>query len=230
MQAKNYPINKWAKDDQPREKLLRKSPLSLSDAELLAILINNGIKGKSAVDLGREIMKLFNYNLNALFKMNAKELLELPGIGKAKAVTIMAALELGRRRHAIEIKESPVLNTSRSAAVYLRTLLRDSPVEIFGILYLNTGNRIIHFDTISQGGVSSTVVEPRQIMKKALQEDAAHLILCHNHPSGNTQPSAADKLLTKRIQNAANLLEISIVDHIIVSEEGYFSFADEGIL
>ena len=230
MQAKKPSIKDWALDDQPREKLLRKSPMALSDAELLAILINQGDTEKSAVDLGREVFKLGNDNLNDLFKLTVKELMSLRGIGEAKAVTIVAALELGRRRHALEVFSQPVVTNSRDVANHLRALLRDRPSEVFAVFYLSQSNRVNHFNIVSEGGLTGTIADPRLIVKKALEEDAVNLILCHNHPSGNLQPSSADQLLTRKIKDAARLFDITILDHIIVSEEGYFSFADEGIL
>lgn len=230
MQSKNYPITQWAIDDQPREKLLRKSPMALSDSELLAILINKGTPKMSAVDLGREIMKMGQNNLNDLFKLTVSELKTLPGIGTAKAVTVVAALELGRRRHASEPQKKITLSNSQESANYLRALLRDQPAEVFGAIYLNQASKVNHFDMISHGGITGTIADPRMIIKKALEEDAVNIILCHNHPSGNLQPSAADRQLTRKIKEAAALFDIRLLDHIIVSEEGYFSFADENIL
>jgi DNA repair protein RadC len=230
MQSKNYSIKEWAEDDRPREKLLSKRPTALSDSELLAILINNGNKKQSAVELGRDIMKLAKNNLNDLFKLTVKELITLPGIGPAKAITIVAALELGRRRYAKEGLGKSIVTSSHDVANHLRALLRDRTSEAFGVLYLNQSNRINHFGIVSEGGITSTVADPRLIIKKALEEEAVNLILCHNHPSGNLKPSAADQLLTHKIKEAATLFDIRVLDHIIVSEEGYYSFADEGIL
>lgn len=230
MQAKNYPINKWAEDDRPREKLLSKSPNTLSNSELLAILIQYGVKGKSAVDLAQDIMRFSNNDLNVLFKVTVKELMSVKGVGMTKAVSIVAALELGRRRHALESFDGSVVTNSRDVAQYLRTLLRDRPSEVFAVLYLSQSNRISHFNIISEGGITGTIADPRLIIKRALEENAVNLILCHNHPSGNLQPSAADQLLTQKIKQAALLFDIKVLDHIIVSEEGYYSFADEGNL
>jgi DNA repair protein RadC len=230
MQSKNYPINKWALDDRPREKLLSKSPMALSDAELLAILINSGNTEMSAVELGREVMKLCNNNLNDLFKLTVNELRTIRGIGRARAITIVAALELGRRRHAAELKKNFKVTASHDVAKHLRTLLRDLNAEVFAVLYLNKANKIIYFGIISQGGITGTIVDPRLIIRKALEEDALNLILCHNHPSGSLLPSQADKAITQKVKEAARLFDITVIDHIIVSEEGYYSFADEGIL
>lgn len=230
MQAKNYPIHEWAEDDRPREKLLSKSPNHLSNSELLAILLRLGSKGKSAVDLAQDILKGCNDNLNDLFKVTVKELMAVRGVGLTKAVTIAAAFELGRRRHALEAFDRSVVSNSRDVAQYLRTLLRDRPAEVFAVMYLSQSNRIKRFHIMSEGGLTSTIVDPRLIIRKALEEEAVNLILCHNHPSGSLLPSAADQLLTRKIKDAARLFDIAILDHIIVSEEGYFSFADENIL
>jgi DNA repair protein RadC len=230
MQAKNYPIKKWAIDDRPREKLLSKNTMHLSNSELLAILLQHGIKGKSAVELGQDIMNVGDNNLNNLFKLTINDLKAIKGVGNAKAATIMAALELGRRRNAMESFDKSIVNNSRDVAAYLRTLLRDQPAEVFAVLYLSQSNRIRFFHILSEGGITGTVADPRLIVKKALEVNALHLILCHNHPSGNLQPSQADQLLTHKIKEAARLFDISVLDHIIVSEEGYYSFADEGNL
>jgi DNA repair protein RadC len=230
MQAKNYPIKDWAKDDRPREKLLSKNTMHLSNSELLAILLHHGVKGKSAIELGQDIMNYGGNNLNSLFKLTINDLKSIKGVGDAKAATIMAALELGRRRNATESFDKSIVNNSREVAAYLRTLLRDQPAEVFAVLYLSQSNRIRHFHILSEGGITGTVADPRLIVKKALEVNALNLILCHNHPSGNLQPSQADQLLTHKIKDAARLFDISVLDHIIVSEEGYYSFADEGNL
>lgn len=230
MQAKKYPIKHWAEEDRPREKLLSKNPTHLSNTELLAILIRLGSKGKSAIDLAQDIMKFGNNDLNSLFKLTVKDLMSIRGIGMSKAVTILAALELGRRRHALEAFDRSVVTNSRDVANYLRTLLRDRHSEIFAVLYLSVSNRIRHFAIISEGGITGTVADPRLVMKKALEVNAVNLILCHNHPSGHLQPSHADHLITQKIKNAAQLFDITVLDHLIVSDEGYYSFADEGTL
>lgn len=235
MELQKLPIREWAPDDRPREKLLSKSPISLSDAELLAILIGCGTPDHSAVDLAREILKLGGNSLNELGKLPTSEFRKIPGIGPARAVTIAAALELGRRRQALtclgrSISDKPLITNSREVASWLQTLLRDLSYEVFTVLFLNRGNRLTHFETISQGGITSTVVDPRLLFKLAIRENAVSLILCHNHPSGRLEPSQADKDLTQKLKNASKFLDINILDHIIVSDEGYFSFADQGIL
>jgi DNA repair protein RadC len=221
-------IKNWATDDRPREKLIAKGAETLSNAELLAILINNGNKQKSAVDLARDIMLLGQNNLNELGKLSVKEFQQIKGIGVAKAITIAAALELGRRRQAAEVLPKIVVNNSKQIAAYLRALLKDYSYEVFAVLFLNRANKINHYEIISRGGISGTVADPRIILKKALEEDATSIVLSHNHPSGNLKPSRADELLTKKIKEAAAYFDIEVVDHIIVSEEGYYSFADEG--
>lgn len=230
MQAKNYPIKDWAEEDRPREKLLSKNPMHLSNSELLAILLRMGSTGQSAVDLAQDILKYANNDLNTLFKLTINDLMCIRGIGMSKAAAILAALELGRRRHALEAFDRSVVSNSHEVANYLRTLLRDRPTEMFAVLYLSVSNRIRHFGIISEGGITGTVVDPRLILKKALEVNAVNLILCHNHPSGHLQPSAADRLITRKIKEAAQLFDITLLDHLIVSDEGYFSFADEGVM
>lgn len=230
MQEKKYSIKQWAKDDRPREKLLINGAENLSNSELLAILIHNGTREKTAVDLAKEILKLGKDNLNELGKLTVKELMKIKGIGEAKAITIAAALELGRRRQASSSLERAVVNTSNDIAQYLQTVLKDYRHEVFAVLFLNRANKIKHFEIVSQGGITGTVADPRVILKKALDEDAVSIILCHNHPSGSLKPSRADEELTAKIKEAARYFDIRVVDHIIVSESGYYSFADEGIL
>ncbi len=230
MQEHKYPINQWSKDDRPREKLLYTGAENLSNSELLAILIQNGTRQKSAVDLAKEIMKLGKDNLAELGKLSIKELMKIKGIGEAKAITIVAALELGRRRQAGEILGKKTAASSNDIADYLQTKLKDYRHEVFAVLFLNRANKIKHFEIISQGGITGTVADPRIILRKALEEDAVNIILCHNHPSGSLRPSKADEQLTQKIKQAALFLDINVLDHLIVSEDGYYSFADEGIL
>ncbi|MEN9569518.1 MAG: hypothetical protein RL172_749 [Bacteroidota bacterium] len=224
------PIKNWAADDRPREKLLLKGPEALSNSELLAILINNGHKEKSAVDLAKEVLQLGSNQLNELGKISLTSLKKVKGIGQAKAVIIAAALELGRRRHAETLLDKTIITASRDIALYLRTVIKDFTHEVFGVLYLNKANRVKHFEIISRGGITGTVADPRIILKKALETDATSLILCHNHPSGNVKPSIADQELTLKIKEAARYMDINVLDHIIVSEEGYYSFSDNGLL
>ena len=223
-------IKNWATDDRPREKLLIKGAAALSNSELLAILINNGSKNKSAVELAKEILKLGNDNLNELGKLSIADFKKIKGIGEAKSITIAAAQELGRRRHAAAGLEKLVVKSSREIAQYLQANLKDYNHEVFAVVFLNQANKINHFQIISNGGITGTVADPRVILKRALEENATSLVLCHNHPSGSLKPSKADEQLTLKIKEAAGFLDIKVVDHLIVSDEGYYSFADEGIL
>jgi DNA repair protein RadC len=230
MQENKYSIKHWAKDDRPREKLLLKGPESLSNSELLAILIHNGTKEKTAVDLAKEILKLGKDDLNQLGKLSITDLMRIKGVGEAKAITIAASLELGRRRQGASFIEKSKISSSSDIAGYLQTILRDHIREVFAVIFLNRANKIIHFEIISEGGITGTVADPRIILRKALEENAVGIILCHNHPSGSLKPSRADEELTKKIKEAARYFDIQVIDHIIVSEMGYYSFADEGIL
>jgi DNA repair protein RadC len=230
MQEHKYSIKQWAKDDRPREKLLLKGPHTLSDSELLAILIAIGTREKSALDLAKDVLTLGKNHLRDLGKLTVKELMKVKGIGEAKAITIVAALEIGRRRQALASREKEVITSSSDVAIYLQTLLKDHRHEVFAVLFLNRANKINHFQVISQGGITGTVADPRIILKRALEEDAVSLILCHNHPSGSLKPSRADEELTQKIKEAAKYFDIKVLDHLIVSDDGYFSFADEGIL
>ena len=223
-------IKNWAVDDRPREKLLTNGASSLSDSELLAILINIGNKDKSAVDLAREVLKLGKNNLNELGKLTVHDMTKIKGIGAAKAITLSAALELGRRRQASGALPKQVVHSSSDIAAYLQIILKDYAYEVFAVVFLNRANKINHFEIISRGGITGTVADPRVILKKALEEEATSIVLCHNHPSGNLRPSKADEDLTLKIKEAAKYFDIRVLDHVIVSEDGYFSFADEGIL
>ena len=230
MQEQKYSIKLWAKDDRPREKLLLKGPAVLSNSELIAILINNGTKEKSAVELAQEVLKIGKDNLHELGKLSVKELMRVKGIGEAKAISIVAAMELGSRRQALAYREKPVITSSSDVANYLQVLLKDYKHEVFAVVFLNRSNKINHFQIISEGGITGTVADPRLILKKALEEDAVSMILCHNHPSGSLKPSKADEELTYKIKEAAKYFDIKVLDHLIVSDDGYYSFADEGIL
>jgi len=225
-------ITGWAVTDRPREKLMLKGPRTLSEAELLAILIRTGRKDKNAVEIARELLRLSKNDLNELGKRSVRELMKIKGIGLAKAVTIAAALELGRRRQSAASLKKPIIKDSRTAAAYLGPLLEDYSYEVFVVLYLNQGGRIKQEDIeiVSQGGITSTVVDPRIVFKKALELGAVSIIVCHNHPSGNLQPSQADKNLTTKLAEGAKFLDIKLLDHIIVGDKGYFSFADSGLL
>lgn len=223
-------IRNWAEDDRPREKLIRNGAEALSNAELLAVLLNNGTRNKSAVELARDVLDDSGRELNELARKSIPELTRLNGIGSAKAVTILAALELGRRKQATPPQGKKFFSGSDDVAVYLKNCLADKSHEVFGVLYLNQANRVNHFEIISEGGITGTVADPRIILRKALEKKAVSIILCHNHPSGNLKPSVADKELTFKVREAARYHEIQVLDHIIVSETGYYSFADNGNL
>src|SRR3954471_5149805 len=224
-------IKNWAQDDRPREKMMLKGIESLSNAELIAILINNGTKEKSAVDVSKELLSAANNDLQQLGKLSVKEILKLKvkGIGEAKAIAIAAALELGVRRDA-SFKKKDVVMHSKDIAEFLKAKLQYKKHEVFAVIFLNRSNKINHFEIISEGGITGTVADPRIILKKALSHDAVSLVLCHNHPSGSVKPSRQDEELTHKIKEASKFFDIQVLDHIIVSEEGYFSFADEGII
>lgn len=226
----NYPIKQWAADDRPREKLLAKGPASLSNSELLAILVRNGTKEKTAVDLAKDILRLGKNDLHELGKISVKQLMKIKGVGRVKAITIAASLELGRRRQTIPLSNKIAINTSADIARFLQAVLKDYRHEVFIVMYLNRANKVAHFEIISEGGITGTVADPRVILRKALEENAVNIVLCHNHPSGSIKPSKADEYLTKKIKEAAGFLDIKVLDHIIVSEYGYYSFADEGLL
>ena len=223
-------ITEWAVEDRPREKLIHKGTSSLSDAELLGILISSGTRDKSAVDLGRELLGLVNNNLNSLGKLSISEIKQLHGIGTARAVTIAAALELGRRRKLAETPESSQIKSSQDVADIFQPLLSDLLHEEFWILFLNRSNRVIARMKMSQGGISGTVTDVRLIMKKALEHLASGIIVCHNHPSGNLNPSEADSKITRKIKEAGEIMDIQLLDHLIISEKDYYSFADNGLL
>ncbi len=223
-------IKNWAMDDRPREKLVTKGKEALSDSELLAILLQTGSGKKSAVDLAKEILQKNDNKLNNLSKQSLESLMKVKGIGQAKAITIIAAMELGRRREATASWNQKFLSDSANVASYLQNLLKDHHHEVFVVLFLNSRNTVLHHEVVSTGGINFTVVDHRLIFHKAIELKAVKLILCHNHPSGNLNPSAQDELLTDKINKAGKLLDIRIVDHLIVSEEGYYSFADNGKL
>lgn len=223
-------ITDWAVEDRPREKLIRKGLFSLSDAELLAILISSGTRKKSAVDLGRELLGIVNNNLNSLGKLTVPDLLKIQGIGPARAVTIAAALELGRRRNLAMMPDTNHIKSSKEVADIFLPLLSDLSHEEFWVLLLNRSNRVIEKMRMSQGGISGTVTDVRIIMKKAVEHLASGIIVCHNHPSGNINPSESDAKITQKIKEAGTLLDIQLLDHLIISGRDYYSFADNGLL
>ncbi|HAQ21363.1 MAG TPA: hypothetical protein DCR40_19360 [Prolixibacteraceae bacterium] len=227
---KKLSIKEWAVEDRPREKMQTKGIRSLSEAELIAILIGSGNLDESAVEVSRRILASVNNNLNELGKKTISDLRKFKGIGEVKAITIMSALELGRRRKESEPDEKPKVITSADAASIFKPLLSDLPHEEFWILLLNRNNIYIDKMMVSQGGLVGTVIDVRIILRKALENGACSLILCHNHPSGNLVPSEADKDITKKIQEAGKHMDIPVLDHLIIGNGSYFSFADEGLI
>jgi len=225
-----FSIKSWAEEDRPREKLLQKGKKSLSDAELIAILIGSGSREETAVALSKRILNSVENNLNDLGKCTVSELMKFKGIGEAKAITIAAALELGRRRQLSDIKDRPQIKSSKDAYDVIAPILLDLPHEEFWILLLNRANRVMHRVCISKGGVAGTVVDSKIIFLRAIEHLASSIILCHNHPSGNLRPSQADLDITRKLKSAGQTLDISVLDHLIVSENGYYSFADKGVL
>lgn len=227
---KNISIKNWAEEDRPREKLLSQGIETLSDSELIAILIGSGSKNESAVELSKRILNSAGNNLNALGKYSVNELKKFKGIGEARAISIVAALELGKRRTKSDVILRESINCSSDAAIIFQQMLCDLPYEEFWILMLNRANKIIDKKRISSGGVSGTVSDPKIILKAAIDKLASGIIVCHNHPSGNINPSRADTELTKKLKQACSLVDISFIDHLIVSEKTYYSFADEGVI
>lgn len=227
---KKLSIKEWAVEDRPREKMQAKGVRSLSEAELIAILIGSGNLEESAVEVSRRIMASVNNNLNELGKKTIVDLQKFKGIGPAKAITIAAAMELGRRRKESEPDEKPKVVTSGDAAAIFKPLLSDLPHEEFWVLLLNRNNLVIDKTMVSQGGLAGTVIDVRIILKMALDKLACSIILCHNHPSGNLIPSEADKDITKKIKEAGKHMDIPVLDHIIIGNGSYFSFADEWLI
>lgn len=230
MKDSDTSIKSWAEDDRPREKLLLKGKSALSDAELIAILINSGNAEESAVDLAKHILKKYNNCLADISKLSVKDLTKFKGIGDAKAISIIAALELGKRRREEEVRIKPQIKTSKDIFEIFHPVLCDKNYEEFWILLLNKANKIICKSCISEGGVAGTVADPIKIFRKAIENNAVGVILCHNHPSGNIKPSEADTNLTRKMKEGGKLLDITIHDHVITGENSYFSFADEGLL
>ncbi len=227
---KSFSIKHWSNADKPREKLLQKGRQVLTEAELIAILIGSGSKSESAVSLSQRILASTNNNLSHLGKLSVKQLMNFKGIGKAKAIAIIAALELGRRRNA-EIPQSLNQITSSSMVFdVMQPLIGELEHEEFWIIYLNNSNTIIQKNQLSKGGITGTLVDVRLVLKIALECGATAFILAHNHPSGALKPSDADRHITKKLKDAANSLDIKVLDHLIITEKAYFSFADNGVL
>lgn len=228
--TKKQCITDWAEEDRPREKMLVKGISSLTDAELLAILIGSGNRDETAVSLCQRILQNCGNNLNELGKYTVNELCEFKGIGEAKAITIVAALELGKRRRTEKIIQKKKITSSRDVFELFHPIINDLPFEEIWVLLLNRSNKIIDKRKISQGGVSNTIIDVRLILKMALETLSSGIILCHNHPSGNRLPSDNDKLITQKTSDAAKIMDIQLLDHIIIANDFYFSFADEGVI
>lgn len=226
----SFSIKNWSQDDQPREKLLYKGKASLSDAELVAILIGSGNRDESAVALCKRVLASVDNNLSALGKLSIKQLTEFKGIGEAKAITIIAALELGRRRRGEEALEKKKITSSNSVFELMQPIIGELEHEEFWILYLNNSNKVIQKNQLSKGGITGTLVDVRLVLKNALEYGATGLILAHNHPSGTLKPSEADKQITQKLKIAAQSLDIKVLDHLIITEKAYFSFADKTLL
>lgn len=224
-------IKEWSADDRPREKMLAKGRQSLTDSELLAIILGSGSKGESAVDLSKRILRDHNNNLHELGKITIKDLVKkYKGIGEAKAINIIAALELGRRRQDSSPLNRTRITSSKDAFDVLYPLVSDLPHEEFYILLCNRANKVIHIQSIGRGGVSSVLVDVRIIIKFALEHLASSILLCHNHPSGDLKPSREDIRITQKLKEAASLFDITVSDHLIIGDMAYFSFADEGMM
>lgn len=232
MQEKSTPfsIKQWSNDDKPREKLVHKGKSVLSDAELIAILIGSGSRNESAVELAKRILASANNNLNELGKLSIKQLMQFKGIGEAKAVAIAAALEVGRRRRGESAQKITKITSSKSVFELLQPLIGELPHEEFWIVYLNNANKVMHTALLSKGGITGTLVDVRLVLKQALELGAVGLILAHNHPSGTLKPSEADKQVTGKLKTAAEALDIKVLDHVIITQQDYFSFADNTML
>jgi DNA repair protein RadC len=223
-------IKEWAEEDRPREKLLLKGKASLSDAELIAILLGSGTVSMSAVELAKQILHSVNHNLHELAQLTIKDLEKFKGIGEAKAITIVAALELGRRRKNADVQQRSQVESSKDVYEILQADLLDLPYEEFWALYLNRANQVIRKVQISRGGVVGTVADVRLILKHGIELLASGIVLAHNHPSGNLQPSPEDLKLTQKVKEAAQLMNMTLLDHLIIGHQSYFSFVDEDVM
>lgn len=223
-------IKSWAVEDRPREKMILQGHKALTNSELIAILIGSGTRKESAIEVAQKVLKLADNNLNNLGRKTLKDLQKIAGIGEAKAISIMAALELGRRKQQTEALERKKISSSSDAFAYFQPLIGDLPHEEFWVLILNRANKILGSERISSGGVSGTVADIKMVFKYALDNLSSAIIVAHNHPSGNLMPSQADKKLTKKIKEAGTVLDVSVLDHIIVTDTDFFSFADEAMM
>ncbi len=223
-------IKNWSEEDKPREKLIQKGVSNVTDAELIAILIGSGNRNQTAVDLARDILLQNNSNLNKLGTLSVNDLMKFPGIGQAKAVTIVAALELGKRRKQAEVVRLTKITSAEHVHNYMYPILGDLKYEEFWVIFLNQANKIIGKEKIGQGGINSTTVDIRLVMKSAIENVAVSIILCHNHPSGNLIPSSADKTITNKILEAGKMLDITLLDHLIIAGDSFFSFKKQNLL
>jgi len=226
----NSSIKHWSLSDRPREKFIEKGREALSNTELIAILIRSGTQDRSAMVVAKDVLALANDNLSLLAKLQMKDLLEIKGIGDAKATCLMSALELGRRRRLSDAADRVKITSSKDVFELMKPLLEDLETEQFWVLYLNNDNRVLNKQKSSDGGITATVVDVRIILRRALELSATGLVLCHNHPSGSLVPSQSDKHITKKIKNAGSYMDIRVLDHLIITDQSYFSFADEGRL
>jgi DNA repair protein RadC len=229
MEENSFPITNWSEDDKPREKLMLKGKSALSDTELIAILIGSGSRNESAVGLSKRILASVDNNLNALGKLTLQQLMNFKGIGEAKAISVIAAMELGRRRRAEEAVELKKITSSKMIFELMQPIIGELPHEEFWVLYLNNSNKVLSKSQLGKGGIAGTLVDVRLVFKVALEMGATGLILCHNHPSGTLIPSDADKQITKKLKAAGQNLDINVLDHVIIAENGFYSFNDDGI-
>lgn len=229
MEQNNIPITNWAEDDKPREKLMLKGKSVLSDAELIAILIGSGNRNESAVDLSKRILASVSHNLNALGKLSITQLMNFKGIGEAKAISIIASMELGRRRRNEDVIELLKITSSKAVFELMQPIIGELSHEEFWVLFLNNSNKVLFKTQLSKGGMTGTMVDVRIVFKVAFEQNATAIILVHNHPSGKLLASEADIQITKKLKNAGQQLDIPVLDHVIITETGYYSFADEGI-
>lgn len=228
MEYKNLTIKQWSVEDRPREKMLKSGIETLSDAEIIAILIGSGTRNITALELAKKILSISGNNLSELGKLNITDLTRVKGMGESKAISILAAIELGRRRKFTEPQKKTQITSSQDVFKIFEPKLADLSHEEFWVLLLNRSNRVIDTICISKGGLSGTVIDTKIILNKALSKLASAIIICHNHPSGNIQPSEADRIITRKIGSAAKTMDINLLDHIIISGNGFYSFADEG--
>ncbi|GGK47222.1 MULTISPECIES: RadC family protein [Flavobacteriaceae] len=227
---KSLTIKSWAEDDRPREKLLLKGKAALSDAELIAILIGSGNRSETAVDVSKKILNSIDNSINKLGKLSVLDLQKFKGIGEAKAISIITALELGRRRRLEQALELPKITSSKAVFNIMQPIIGELQHEEFWIIFLNNSNKVLYKQQSSKGGLTGTLVDVRMVFNKAIELYATAIILCHNHPSGKLQPSNADKLITTKLKKAGETLDIKVLDHLIITENAYFSFADESLM